>query len=100
MIWFWFAFLATAAYGSNLRAFLLSPEFPAPVETIPDMIASPLGWRMVVYGDAFEDEMAVHTPEVLDLRDDPPLPYNDFPFEVVGKEFFRNMHSSISCVLN
>ncbi len=76
-----FAFLAAVSYGGNLRAFLLSPEYPAPIDSIDDMVGSGKEWKMVVYQDNFEHLIAEKEPVLWNNK--VPVGYNDFPFETV-----------------
>ncbi len=81
MVWLVFAFLATMSYGGNLRAFLLKPQYPEPIETVNDILESGLNWKMVVYGDHFERHIVKNEPRLWNGKE--VVGYRDFPFEVV-----------------
>ncbi len=79
--WLWFAFLATSSYSGNLKAFLVTPDYPPPMETVDDILASGKPWKMVVYGDLFEHNVLKRFPKIWAGKEI--TPYNDFPFEAV-----------------
>ena len=41
--------MITSAYVGNLRAFLMSPSYLAPMATASDVIGSGLPWRVTIY---------------------------------------------------
>ncbi len=58
-IWMMYAFLATAAYGGNLRGFLTNPPTTEPISTVKDLVTSGLPWNMVLYGENVEHELSI-----------------------------------------
>ncbi len=86
IVYLWFAFLATVSYGGNLRAFLLRPEVPEPINSVDHMGLSGKEWKMVVYNDQLEHTIAERVPQLWDPK--VPVGYNDFPFEIV-RFFFK-----------
>ncbi len=57
-MWLLFAFLVTAGYGGNLRAFLMNPPLEDPIDTLQKVADSGLPWEMGIYGEDVEMEMA------------------------------------------
>jgi len=48
--WLLFAFVMTAGYAGNLRAYLMTPDVEEPIETLADVFASGFKWDMFEYG--------------------------------------------------
>ncbi len=57
-VWLWSAFLLTAGYGGNLRAFLMNPPLEDPIDSLQEVADSGLPWEMGIYGEDVEMEMA------------------------------------------
>ncbi len=82
-VWIWVSFIVLSSYGGNLRAFLLHPKVPKPINTIEDLVKSGLPWNMVLYGEPIE--------KVLEETQDPVfkkfweekevVPYKSFPYD-------------------
>ncbi len=83
--WFMFAFVITASYGGNLRAFLLSPVMSEPIDTLADILASGLGWRLVEYHDWMQTKVETSDNQMVQeyWRERNVVKYEDFPFEQV-----------------
>ena len=50
--------ITMAAYSGNLRAMLLRPNLTPPIETIEDIVTSGLPWKMIDYGEEYEQKLA------------------------------------------
>ncbi len=57
-VWLLAAFLLTAGYGGNLRAFLMNPPLDDPIDSLEGVLASGLPWEMGIYGEDVEMDMA------------------------------------------
>ncbi len=44
----------TSAYGGNLRAFLMTPQYEKAIDTMHDIVNSKLPWTMILYGEEVE----------------------------------------------
>ena len=86
-----FCFIVSAAYGGNLRAFLMDQDIEPPLDTIEKLVASGLPWNWVVYGHSSEDEIA--TSKNLIHRqfweEKEEVPYDPFPYERVRLARYR-----------
>ncbi len=83
--WFLSAFILTASYGGNLRAFLLKPVLTDPVRTVDQLVSSGLPWNAVEYGDWAEKRITQSEDETLKVywERKNAVPFEDFPFERV-----------------
>ncbi len=54
-----YAFIASASYSGNLRAFLSNPSTTEPIGTVEDVLASGLPWNMVLYGEEVESHLSL-----------------------------------------
>jgi len=48
--WLTFAFIITAAYAGNLRAYLMTPDEELPIETMQEIFDSGFTWDMFEFG--------------------------------------------------
>ena len=75
----------TSAYQGNLRAFLTTPTFSSPINTLAEVIESGLPWGMVgeqgCHGEEEESLMAQSTDPVISViwRDKIEEPYRPIP---------------------
>ena len=60
-----YCFIATASYAGNLKAFLTTPTYTKPMNTLSDVLKSNLPWGMVLYGEEEEEMMAQSTDPVI-----------------------------------
>ncbi len=83
--WFLSAFILTASYGGNLRAFLLKPVLTDPVRTVDQLVSSGLPWNAVEYGDWAEKRITQSEDETLKVywEGKNAVPFEDFPFDRV-----------------
>ncbi len=82
-VWLWVAFIVLSAYGGNLKAFLLRPKVPKPINSLEDLFNSGVPWNMVLFGEPIE--------KVLEETQDPVfkkfweekevVPYKPFPYD-------------------
>ena len=73
--------VVTSAYQGNLRAFLTTPTFSSPINTLAEVIESGLPWGMVMYGEEEERLMAESTDPVISTiwNDKIEEPYRPIP---------------------
>ena len=82
-VWLWVSFIVLSAYGGKLKAFLLRPRVPKPINSLEDLFDSGLPWNMVLFGEPIE--------KVLEETQDPVfkkfweekdvVPYKPFPYD-------------------
>ncbi len=77
------AFMVTSAYSGTLRAFLISPVLPNPVDTLEELVESGLSWNMVQYFHPLEEALATSdNPAKRKIWEDKVLvPYDAWPYE-------------------
>ncbi len=77
----------SAAYGGSLRAYLLRPPSPSPVNSLSQVVSSGLPWEMVLYGAEAEDFMARQTEEPIRTiwKDKVEVPYEAVAFQRVRR---------------
>lgn len=63
--WMLFCLVVTASYAGNLKAFLTTPAFTTPINTLKEVVDSGLPWGMVLYGEEEEEMMARSTDPVI-----------------------------------
>ena len=83
--WLMSAFLLGVSYAGVLRAWLITPEYAKPINTIQDVVDSGLPWKVVLYGTTFErilDQTQVE-PYVTFWKNKEATKFNDFPLETV-----------------
>lgn len=87
VIWLWYSFIMTSAYGGALRAVLLNPGRKETLETLRDIVNSDFAWRAVDYGDGFWKTMKwLGFDGFVEFYDGLKfVPYRDFPLEEVCK---------------
>ena len=83
-IWLMYGFIMTAAYGGQLRASLLSPDFIEPINTIRDIVDSGLTWEIVDYGDTTFATMKNQDGYDILMEKKKDIPFKNFPFETVS----------------
>ena len=64
-IWILYSLVITSSYMGNLRAFLITPTFTEPINTLAEVIESGLEWGLVLYGEEEEIQMAQSTDPVI-----------------------------------
>nr|XP_040569314.1 glutamate receptor ionotropic, delta-2-like [Lepeophtheirus salmonis] len=57
-VWFIYCFVMSAAYGGELKAYLTTPTFSNPINTLEDVVENDLPWGMILYGELEESIMA------------------------------------------
>ena len=57
-VWVLYCLVASSSYAGNLKAFLTTPSFTKPINTLAEVLASGLPWGMVLYGEEEEEMMA------------------------------------------
>lgn len=66
-IWILYCFVIGSAYSGSLKAFLTTPGYSSPIDTLADVLGSGLPWGMVLYGEE-EEEMMASSPLGSDVR--------------------------------
>ncbi len=91
MSWYTFALIITAAYGGNLRAYLLKPDMHPAVETISDVVNSGLPWSMVQWGDTLGVSLSLAQDQDTKTfwEDMKSAEYTNFPYEIVRSIKFK-----------
>ena len=64
-IWILYCFVITSSYTGALRAFLITPVFTKPINTLTEVVESGLEWGMILYGEEEERQMAASTDPVI-----------------------------------
>ena len=62
-----YCFVISASYSGSLKAFLTTPEYGSPIDTLRDVLESGLPWGMVLYGEE-EEMMMASSPLGSDIR--------------------------------
>ncbi len=75
----------TAAYGGQLRASLLSPDFGPPINTIRDIVDSGIKWKVVDYGDTAFQAMAGQDGYETLMEEKENVAFQDFPFQTASE---------------
>ena len=57
-VWILYCLVIGSSYTGNLRAFLITPTFTKPINTLKEVVESGLEWGMVMYGEEEERMMA------------------------------------------
>jgi len=85
--WIISAFILSAAYGGNLRAFFLTPSIEPPIDSMAEVVGNGLPWTMTVTGEEIETYLAnTDIPLEKALWDGKTeVPYSHFPHEQVKK---------------
>ena len=50
-VWIIYCLIISSAYSGNLKAFLTTPSFSDPMNSLKDVVESGLPWGMVLYGE-------------------------------------------------
>ncbi len=82
-VWIWVSFIVLSSYGGNLRAFLLRPRVPKPINSIKDLVGSRLPWNMVLYGEPIE-KVLEETPDPIFRKfweEKEVVPYKPLPYD-------------------
>lgn len=66
-IWILYCFVIGSAYSGSLKAFLTTPGYSSPIDSLGDVLDSGLPWGMVLYGEE-EEEMMASSPLGSDVR--------------------------------
>ena len=66
-VWILYCFVISASYSGSLKAFLTTPEYGSPIDTLRDVLESGLPWGMVLYGEE-EEMMMANSPLGSDIR--------------------------------
>ncbi len=53
-----FAFVLTASFGGNLRAYLLKPTLTKTIDDISDIVNSGMPWSMQLYGEELDRQLS------------------------------------------
>ena len=64
-VWILYCLVIGSSYTGNLRAFLITPSFTDPINTLKEVVESGLEWGMVMYGEEEERMMAQSTDPVI-----------------------------------
>jgi len=57
-VWILYCLIITQSYAGNLKAYLTTPAYSKPIDTLQEVIESNLPWGMVLYGEEEEELMA------------------------------------------
>ncbi len=57
--------IVSASYAGNLKAYLTTPAFTSPINTLAEVLKSGLPWQMVLYGEEEEEMMAQSQDSVI-----------------------------------
>jgi len=57
--------IISACYAGNLKAFLTTPAYTTPINTLADVVKSGLPWGMVLYGEEEQEMMAESTDPII-----------------------------------
>ncbi len=71
--WMLFAFIYTAGYSGNLRAFLMNPEVERPIDSVAAVVESGMGKYKLVMGSGRPE------PEKTKFNAASKVPYNNAP---------------------
>ena len=57
-VWIIYCLILSSGYSGNLKAYLTTPSYTAPMNNLKDVIDSGLPWAMVLYGEDEQRMMA------------------------------------------
>ena len=64
-VWYLYALVITASYAGEIRSFFTNPGTTSPLDTLAQVVQSPLPWGLILYGEEEEKVMAASTDPII-----------------------------------